>query len=82
MLCGLAHMCQASFLNCVFLDPSPFLDDGLVAAEVDIGGREVAEALVVSVMVVMGDESLDLVLQPDKPWPGRRSARKPHPDRG
>ena len=34
-----------------------------VAAEVDIGGREVAEALVVSVIEVIGDESPDLALQ-------------------
>ena len=63
MLCRLAHMRQASFSHGVFLDTCPSLDDGLMAAEVDISWREIAEALVVSAMVVVIDEGLDLSLQ-------------------
>ena len=45
-------MVQAAVLDRQFFDPfSPF-DDGGVAAEVGVGGRNVAEALVVAVVVV------------------------------
>jgi hypothetical protein len=37
MLIGMALMCQASFFECLFFDLPPFLDDGLVAAEVNVG---------------------------------------------
>ena len=46
-----------------FFDPvSPF-DDGGVAAEVGVGGRDVAEALVVAVVVIVIDESADLAFE-------------------
>ena len=35
----------------------------LIAPEVDIGGRQVAEALVVALVVVMFDEGTDLALE-------------------
>jgi hypothetical protein len=63
MLCRLAHVRQASFFHGVLLDASPSLDDGLISAEVDVGRREITEALVVPVVVVVGDEGLDLPLQ-------------------
>jgi len=63
MLCCLAQMRQASFFHGVLLDASPPVDDGLVSAEVDIGRREISEALVVPVVVVVGDEGPDLPLQ-------------------
>ncbi len=56
-------MLQAAFLDCLFLDLFPFSDDVLVAAEVDIGGCDVAEALVVSFVVVVIDEGPDLAFK-------------------
>lgn len=53
-------MLQASLLDGLALDPFAFVEDGLPAAEVDVGGREIAEALVRSDMVVMLDEGRDL----------------------
>jgi len=60
----------------VYLDASPSIYDGLISTEVDIGRREVAEALAllvdcvqstarqgVSVVVVVVDEGLDLPFQ-------------------
>ena len=60
MLCRLAHVRQASFFHSVFFDASPPFDDGLIPAEVDVGRRKVAEALMVPVVVVVSDEGLDL----------------------
>lgn len=48
MLCRLLAMGQATFSYGQFLDISPSLDDGAVTPEVDVGGGEVAEALVVA----------------------------------
>ena len=60
MLSRLALMVQAAVLDSQFLDPfSPF-NDGGVAAEVGIGGRDVAKALMISVVIVMVDEGADL----------------------
>ena len=38
----------------------PLVQDGLCPPEVDVGGREIAEALVVAPVVVVIDEGLDL----------------------
>ena len=46
-----------------FLDPFPPFNDGGVTAEVGIGGGDVAEALVVAVVVIMVDESADLAFK-------------------
>ena len=54
---------QAPGLPCVSLDPFPFRQDGLTTTEVDIGRRQVVQALVVAVMVVVADEVADLELQ-------------------
>ena len=63
MLSRLALMVQAAVLDGQFFDPvSPF-DDGGVAAEVGVGGRDVAEALVVAVVVIVIDEGPDLVFE-------------------
>ena len=53
-------MLQAPVFECFSFDPFPFQQDGLATAEVDIGGREVFQALVVSAMIVMADEGVDL----------------------
>ena len=56
-------MLQAAFLDCQFLDHFPFSDDGFVPSEVDVGGCDVVQALVVSLVVVVVDEGADLVLK-------------------
>ena len=38
-------MLQATVLDCLFLDPVPFSDDGFVPAEVDVGRGYVVQAL-------------------------------------
>src|SRR6266508_4588915 len=60
MLCGLAAMVQASDLDCLSFDPFSFKQDGLTASEVDVGRGEVGDALVVSQVIVVGDEVADL----------------------
>ena len=46
-----------------FFDPVPPFDDGGVAAEVGVGGRHIADAFVVAVVVVMIDEFSDLTFK-------------------
>jgi hypothetical protein len=60
MLCGLTTMQQASSGDGLSFDPFPFDEDGLAASEVDVGRCQVAQALVVSQMIVVGDEGSDL----------------------
>ena len=60
MLCGLAAVLQATVLDGLSFDPFSFKQDGLAASEVDIGRGEIGDALVVSQMIVMGDEVADL----------------------
>ena len=56
-------MLQALVLDGLSFDPFPFQQDGLAAPEVDIGGREVIQALVVAPVVVVLDEGADLGLE-------------------
>ena len=51
---------QASLLDGLALDAFAFEQDGLAAPEIDIGGREVAQALVVAPVIIVADEGLDL----------------------
>ncbi|MFT6073639.1 MAG: hypothetical protein ACJAZ1_000548 [Yoonia sp.] len=44
-------MLQAALLDYLFLDPFPLSENGFVAAEVDVGSREIVQALVVSLVV-------------------------------
>lgn len=53
-------MQQTSLADGLAFDPLAFGEDGLSAAEVDIGGGEIAEALVIAGMVVMHDEGGEL----------------------
>ena len=53
-------MVQAPQFDGLSLDPLSLQQNGLAAPEVDVGGREIVEALVVSAMVVMLDEGRDL----------------------
>src|SRR6202044_563355 len=63
MLCGDTAVVQASVLDGLSFDPFSFQEDGLAASEVDIGWRQIGDALVVSQMVVVGDEVTDLGLE-------------------
>jgi len=56
-------MLQAPMFDGLSFDLLPFDQDGLAAPEVDVGGCEIAEALVVAPMIVMGDEGVDLGLE-------------------
>jgi hypothetical protein len=51
---------QAAIADCLSFDPFAFNQNGLTTSEVDVGEREVADALVVSQVIVVGDEGLDL----------------------
>src|SRR5215208_5469160 len=53
-------MLQASLLYSLSLYPFAFGENGLPTAEVDVGGREIAEALVIAGMIVVLDEGGDL----------------------
>ena len=63
MLSRLLLMGQAAFTDGQFFDLSPSLDDGVVPAEVDVGGSEVGEAFVVTAVVVVLDEGADAGLK-------------------
>ena len=53
-------MLQTPVLDGLSFDPFPFQQDGVAAPEVDIGGREVIQALVVAPVVVVLDEDAEL----------------------
>ena len=61
-------MLQAPMLDGLSLDPFALFDDGWGSAEVGIGGRDVVQALVVALVVVLLDERLDLASRS----PGRK----------
>jgi hypothetical protein len=56
-------MLQATIGDCLALDPFAFEEDGLNPSEVDIGRREIGQALVVSRLVVLGHEGGDLAFE-------------------
>ena len=56
-------MYQASVLYGLLFDPFSFQQDGLAAPKVDVGRGEVGDGLVVSQVVVVGDEGGDLGLE-------------------
>jgi len=51
---------QAAIDDCLLFDPFSFDENGLALAEVDVSGRQVANALMISQVIVIGDEGLDL----------------------
>jgi hypothetical protein len=63
MLRGGFAALQAPMFDGPSFDPFSFQQDGLAAPEVNVDRREVAQALVVAVVVVVADKGLDLVLQ-------------------
>lgn len=60
MLCYLTLVVQAAVLDGLAFDASPFCQDGFATAKIDVGRRQVADALVVA-MVVVGVQSRHLV---------------------
>ena len=54
---------QAALFQGSFLDLPPFAENGMTATEVDVSRCEVAEAFMVSAMVVMFDEGVDGLLE-------------------
>ena len=63
IFCGEFAVMQAPMFDGFSFDPFALFDDGLSPAEVGISGRDVVEALVVALMVVVLDERLDLCFQ-------------------
>ena len=56
-------MLQATLSDSLFLDLFPFSENGFIAAKVDVGGCDVVQALVLSLVVVVFDEATDLMFQ-------------------
>ena len=63
MLSRFALMVQAEFLHCQFIDLFPPLEDDGITPEEGICGRDIVEALMVAVIIVMIDEVADLHLE-------------------
>ena len=59
MLCGIAAMMRASGFDGLSFDLFSFQQDGLTASEIDVGRGEIGDTLVVSQMVVVGDEVVE-----------------------
>ena len=53
-------MLQAPMFDGLSLDPFALFDDGRCPAEIGVGGRHIGQALVVSLMIMVFDEGLDL----------------------
>ena len=53
-------MLQAPLFECFPFDPFSFQQDGLTTPEVDVSRREVFQAFVVSPVIVMANEGVDL----------------------
>ena len=60
MLRGVSLIMQTPFRDGPFLDPFSFCQNRLSTSEVNIGRRQILQALVVSLVVVVIDERLDL----------------------
>ena len=53
-------MLQSSEFDCVLFDPFALEQDGLTASKVDVGRRQVLQALMVAAVIVVLDEAIDL----------------------
>ena len=56
-------MLQATILDCLFFDLFPFSDDVFVSSEVDIRWCDVAQTFLVTMVIVILDECLDLLFK-------------------
>src|SRR5690606_12912037 len=56
-------MLQAPLFDGLSLDPFSLQQDSLAAPEVNVGGSEIVQALMISPMVVAVDEGRDLALE-------------------
>ena len=56
-------MQQAPVCDGLSFDPFPFDEDCLAASEADIGRRQVAQALVVTKVIVVAEEGVNLGLE-------------------
>ncbi len=63
ILRGGIAMLQAPVLYGLPFDPFSFQQDGLSPTEVGVGGRDVVQALVIALVIVVLDEGLDLSLE-------------------
>lgn len=63
MLGGELTVLQAPMFDGLSLDPFTLFDDGWCPAEVGVGGRHIVQVLVVTLVVVVLDEGLDLGLK-------------------
>ena len=63
MLSGELAVLQAPMFDGLSLDPFALFDDGIGPAEVGVGRGDVVEALVVTPMIVVLDEGLDLAFE-------------------
>ena len=63
MLSGDLAVGQAPIFDCLSFDLFTLFDDGLCTSKVDVGWCDVADALVITAMIVMLDEGLDLTLE-------------------
>ena len=57
---GLQSVLQVTIGNGLSLDPFSFCQDGRASPEVDVGRGKIVDALVVTAVVVVGDEGRDL----------------------
>ena len=53
-------MLQSSEFDGVLFDPFAFKEDGLAASEVDVGRRQVLQALMVAAVIVVLDEAINV----------------------
>ena len=74
ILSGLPTVQQAAIADCLSFDRFAFNQNGLATSEIDVGGRQVADALVISQVIVVGDEGGDPGLR-DRPAGNSSRAR-------
>ena len=60
VLCNEIAVLQAPLFECFLFDPFPLFQNEFVATEVDVGGRDVVQALVIALVIVVIDEGFDL----------------------
>ena len=63
LLCGLFLLLQVALSDRLFLDLSPSSENGFIAAEVNVSRCDVAQALVVALMIVMIDKGFEFIRQ-------------------